>query len=204
LQQIIAPALDSLLVFGRKSGKIKSMFDIFQQSEPSPWVRRFAGLLPAGGEVLDLACGRGRHARYLAGLGYRVEAVDRDESQLSQLAGLAGVTVRQADLEGGGWPYFGRVFAGIVVTNYLWRPLMPNLMASLAEGGALIYETFMVGNERFGKPSNPEFLLRPGELLDLMHKRFTVVAFEQGEVVAPRPAVIQRICVCRKREVRLP
>jgi SAM-dependent methyltransferase len=180
------------------------MFDIFQQLEPSPWVRRFAPLITPGGEVLDLACGGGRHARYLAGLGYRVEAVDRDDSQLSPLAEVTGVTTRQADLEGGPWPYFGRAFAGIVVTNYLWRPLMPNLIASLGEGGTLIYETFMAGNERFGKPSNPEFLLRPGELLDLMHKRFTVVAFEQGEVESPRPAVIQRICVCRSREVRLP
>lgn len=180
------------------------MFDIFQQSEPSPWVRRFASLVPAGGEVLDLACGSGRHARYLAGSGYRVEAVDRDETRLSQLAGVSGVTARRADLEGGAWPYFGRQFDGIVVTNYLWRPLMPQLMACLAEGGTLIYETFMLGNERFGKPSNPEFLLRPGELLDLMHRRFTVVAFEQGEVEAPRPAVIQRICASRRREVRLP
>ncbi len=154
--------------------------------------------------MLDLACGAGRHARHLADLGYRVEAVDRNESQLSRLAGIPGITTRQADLEGGPWPYYGRQFEGIVVTNYLWRPLLPRLAACLAEGGALIYETFMLGNERFGKPSRPEFLLRPGELLDLMHKRFTIVAFEQGEVDDPWPAVIQRICACRRREVRLP
>ncbi len=171
---------------------------------PSPWVCRFAELIPAGGDVLDLACGAGRHARHLADLGYRVEAVDRDESQLSRLADVPRISTRQADLEGGPWPYFGRQFDGIVVANYLWRPLMPRIMAALAEGGTLIYETFMLGNERFGKPSNPQFLLRPGELLDLMHKRFTVVAFEQGEVDSPWPAVIQRICVCRRREVRLP
>lgn len=180
------------------------MFDIFQQLEPAPWVCRFAPLITAGGEVLDLACGGGRHARHLASLGYRVEAVDRDESQLSRFAGTSGVTTRLADLEGGPWPYFGRQFDGIVVTNYLWRPLMPQLMACLAEGGTLIYETFMAGNERFGKPSNPEFLLRPGELIDLVHKRFTIVAFEQGEVEHPWPAVVQRICACRRREVRLP
>lgn len=173
-------------------------------ADASPWVARFAPLIPAGGEVLDLACGAGRHARYLAELGYRVEAVDKDEALLATLAGVANVIARRADLEGGAWPYFGRHFDGIVVTNFLWRPLMPSLMACLAEGGVLIYETFMSGNERFGSPSSPEHLLRSGELLDMMHKRFTVVAFEQGEVEQPRPSVIQRICVCRKQEVTLP
>jgi hypothetical protein len=110
----------------------------------------------------------------------------------------------RSDLEGGPWPYFGRVFAGIVVTNYLWRPLMPQLIACLGEGGVLIYETFMAGNERFGKPSNPQFLLRPGELLDLTAKRFTVIAFEQGEVERPSPAMIQRIAVRRGRPAVLP
>ena len=171
---------------------------------PSPWVCRFAELIPAGGDVLDLACGSGRHARYLAERGFRVEAVDRDESQLSRIAGLPGIDTRAADLEGGTWPFFGRQFDGVVVTHYLWRPLMPSLMACLAEGGTLIYETFMLGNERFGKPANPQFLLRPGELLDLMHKRFTVVAFEQGEVDRPWPAVVQRFCACRRRQVSLP
>jgi SAM-dependent methyltransferase len=176
----------------------------FSDTPPSPWVRRFAPLIPPAGEVLDLACGPGRHARHLAGLGYRVEAVDRDEALLGGLSGVPGVGTRRADLEGGAWPYYGRQFEGIVVTNYLWRPLLPSLMASLAEGGVLIYETFMVGNERFGSPSNPQFLLRHGELLDLMHRRFTVVAFEQGEVAQPRPAVVQRICVSRGRDFRLP
>ncbi|HZV55266.1 MAG TPA: class I SAM-dependent methyltransferase [Rhodocyclaceae bacterium] len=176
----------------------------FPTVTPSPWVGRFAPLIPSGGEVLDLACGTGRHARLLAGLGYRIEAVDRDAELLAGLAGLPGINTRQADLEGGGWPYFSRHFEGIVVTNYLWRPLMPSLMASLAPGGVLIYETFMAGNEHFGSPSNPEYLLRNGELLDLMHKRFTVVAFEQGEVESPRPAVVQRICVCRGKVLRLP
>jgi SAM-dependent methyltransferase len=158
-------------------------------------VRRFAPLIPAGGEVLDLACGQGRHTRLLAEMGYRVEAVDRDAAALAALQTLPGVTTRQADLEAGPWPYSGRGFDGIVVTNYLWRPLLPLLLEALLEEGVLIYETFMSGNERFGKPGNPEFLLRPGELLDLaMQKRLTVIAFEQGEVASPRPAVIQRIC----------
>ncbi|MBU1235297.1 MAG: class I SAM-dependent methyltransferase [Gammaproteobacteria bacterium] len=180
------------------------MTDPITTLDPSPWVARFAGLIPPGGDVLDLACGSGRHARLLAGRGHRVEAVDRDAERLAELAGVAGVATRQADLEGGPWPYFGRGFEGIVVTNYLWRPLLPQLFACLNEGGMLIYETFMVGNERFGKPSRPEFLLRPGELLDLLHKRFTVVAFEQGEIDQPWPAMVQRIAVRRGAPTRLP
>lgn len=172
---------------------------------PSPWVRRFAPLIPAGGEVLDLACGSGRHARLLAEMGCRVEAVDRDAVALEALQTLPGVTTRQADLEAGPWPYSSRGFDGIVVTNYLWRPLLPLLLDALREEGVFIYETFMSGNERLGKPSNPEFLLRPGELLDMVTRRgFTVVAFEQGEVASPRPAVIQRICARRGRPLSPP
>ncbi|MDO8932587.1 MAG: methyltransferase domain-containing protein [Rhodocyclaceae bacterium] len=177
---------------------------LLSQDEVSGWVRRFSSLIPSSGTVLDLACGHGRHARFLAGLGHAVEAVDRDAAALDGLAGIAGIAVRQADLEGGPWPYFGHGFDGIVVTNYLHRPLMPNLLAALGEGGVLIYETFMVGNERFGKPENPAYLLRSGELLELVRKRFTVVAFEQGEVTGPRPAVVQRICVHRGGGFRLP
>ena len=176
----------------------------FQSDAPSPWVVRFAPLIAAGGRVLDLACGKGRHARHLAALGHAVEAVDRDEEALAGLADLAGVTTREADLEGGPWPYYGHAFDGIVVTNYLHRPLLPNLLAALGENGILIYETFMVGNERFGKPENPAYLLRSGELLEIVRKRFTVIAFEQGEVAGPRPAVVQRICVGRGRAFRLP
>ena len=170
---------------------------------PSPWVRRFASLIPPG-TVLDLACGRGRHARLLAEMGYRVEAVDADAESLNELTGIGGVVVRKADLENGPWPYFGRAFEGIVVANYLHRPLMPHLLGCLAEGGVLVYETFMVGNECFGKPTNPAHLLRSGELLDVIKNRLTVVAFEQGEVAQPRPAVVQRLCAKRGREIRLP
>lgn len=172
--------------------------------EPSAWVRRFAPLIPAGGSVLDLACGRGRHARYLAGLGYRVEAVDRDAEALAAMDGVPGVAIRQADLEGGAWPYFGRGFDGIVVTNYLWRPLMPQVLNALEEGAVLIYETFMAGNERFGRPAKPEFLLRPGELLDLVRRRMGIVAFEQGEVAEPAPAMVQRLCATRDLPGKLP
>jgi SAM-dependent methyltransferase len=170
----------------------------------SPWVARFAPLIPAGGEVLDLACGSGRHARLLASLGHRVEAVDRDADALAQLAGVEGVTTRQADLEGGPWPYYSRVFDGIVVSRYLWRPLMPQIFNCLGEGGVLIYETFMEGQQLFGKPENPAYLLRPGELLELVGKRFTVVAFEQGEIAGEKPQVLQRICVRRGRPGKLP
>ena len=141
--------------------------------------------------MLDLAAGSGRHTRLLLDMGFRVTAVDRDLSGLLELAG-SGCTVRELDLESGdGWALGGR-YDGIVVTNYLHRPLFPALAAALAPGGILIYETFAVGNERFGRPSNPDFLLRPGELLGAF-AGLTVIAFEQGEVSLPRPAVIQRI-----------
>ncbi len=172
--------------------------------EPSAWVRRFAPLIPAGGEVLDLACGRGRHSRYLAGRGHLVEAVDRDAEALAGLSAIPGVNTRQADIEGGPWPYHHRGFDGIVVTNFLFRPLLPHLIAALTENGVLIYETFMTGNELMGKPSSPAYLLRPGELLEIVRRRLTVVAFEQGEVTTPRPAVIQRLCASRTLNCRLP
>lgn len=157
-------------------------------SEPSGWVLRFAPLIPAGGIVLDVACGSGRHSRYLAGLGHRVIAVDRDPApDLSQT-----VEVVTADLEAGAWPFSGLVFSGIVVTNYLHRPLIPILLQSL--DGVLIYETFARGNERFGKPSNPHFLLEAGELLEFVRGKLKVLAYEDLIVEEPRPAAIQRIC----------
>lgn len=165
--------------------------------EPSAWVRRFAQLIAAGGTVLDLACGYGRHARFLEDSGWRVVAVDRDAQALAGLVGRAGIRVLQADIENGDWPCGAQRFAGIVVVNYLHRPLFLQLVDALDEGGVLIYETFMSGNERFGRPSNPEFLLRPDELLDVFGKQLRVVAFEQGEVAQPRPAMLQRLCAVR-------
>lgn len=170
-------------------------------STPSAWVCRFASLIPAGGEVLDLACGGGRHSRWLAAAGYRVEAVDRDAAMLVDLAALGGVRVRAADLEAGEWPYAGRTgrtFSGIVVSNYLFRPRWPALLAALADPGVLIYETFMAGNERYGRPSNPDFLLQPQELLDWARgNALSVVAFEEGYVDLPKPAMVQRLCAVR-------
>ena len=166
---------------------------------PSPWVRRFAALIPEG-EVLDLACGSGRHVRLLAALDHPVLAVDRDMQALAACE-APGVATAQHDLEGGAaWPFPGREFAGIVVTNYLHRPLFEHLFKALAPGGILIYETFAAGNGRFGKPSNPDFLLQPGELIE-QTKRFggslRIVAFEDGYLDQPKPAMVQRICVAR-------
>jgi len=138
-----------------------------------------------------VACGSCRHARFLAHLGYSVTAVDRESRS------IAGVRFVQADLEGGNpWPLPGERFQGIVVTNYLHRPLFPVLADALAPGGVLLYETFMLGNERYGKPSNPAFLLRPGELWQAF-AGLHIVAFEQGRAREPKPAVIQRLCAKR-------
>jgi SAM-dependent methyltransferase len=164
---------------------------------PSAWVCRWADRIPAGGPVLDLACGSGRHARWLAARGHPVAAVDRDAALLAHLSSTPGVTTRCADLESGPWPYAGQAFAGIVVVNYLHRPLFPYLLDALAPGGALIYETFAAGNERYGRPSNPDFLLQPGELLDAVRGALRVLAYEDRYVADPRPAMIQRICAVR-------
>jgi SAM-dependent methyltransferase len=161
---------------------------------PSVWIARWADRVPAGGRVLDLACGGGRHSRYFAARGHPVEAVDRDPSALARLEGGAGIVTRCADLEGGAWPYEGRGFAGIVVANYLHRPLFPHLLTTLAPGGVLIYETFAAGNERYGRPSNPDFLLQPGELIEVVRGRLRVIAYEDLTVTEPKPACVQRIC----------
>jgi SAM-dependent methyltransferase len=167
---------------------------------PSVWVVRWAEQLPPGGRVLDIASGSGRHARYLALRGHPVEAVDRDPAALSALARVAGVSTRCADLENAPWPYEGEFFAGVVAVNYLHRPLFPRLLAALAPGGVLIYETFATGNERYGRPSNPDFLLKPGELLDVVRGRLRVIAFEDLYMADPKPAMVQRICAIRPLE----
>ena len=167
---------------------------------PSEWVLRWAQLVERG-PVLDVACGAGRHATLFAERGFEVYALDRDDQVLP-----GSIHFVRADLEDGSpWPLHGRRFAAIVVTNYLHRPLFPRLIESLEPGAVLIYETFMLGNERYGRPSNPNFLLRPGELLEAF-ATLGVVAFEQGTVERPKKAVVQRICVIREPagSVRIP
>ncbi|MCH2218948.1 MAG: methyltransferase domain-containing protein [Dechloromonas sp.] len=165
---------------------------------PSSWVLRHGERIPAGGTVLDLACGSGRHARWLAAKGYAVHAVDRDAAAIAGLNGCAGVETSRLDLEGDAWPLSGRRYAGIVVTNYLWRARLNDLLAMLAPGGVLIYETFMLGNAAYGKPSNPDFLLRPGELREIAAAAgLREVAFEEGYVDSPKPAMRQAICAVR-------
>lgn len=143
--------------------------------------------------MLDLACGKGRHTRLFLERGNPVTAVDKDISHFGDIPDRTGLSAIEADLEAGPWPLQDRTFAGIVVTNYLHRPLMPHLIAALEPGGILIYETFAAGNEAFGRPSNPDYLLGPGELLDVF-SGFAVVAYEHGMVVRPNPAIIQHIC----------
>ena len=161
------------------------------QDAPARWVRRFAPLVRPGGRVLDLAAGSGRHTRLLLDMGFVVTAVDRD---IASLRGFAGgvCEVRAIDLETGAPWSLGGGYDGIVVTNYLHRPLLAPIAAALAADGVVIYETFAAGNERLGRPRNPDFLLRPGELLAAF-AGLTILAFEQGEVTRPRPAVIQRV-----------
>ena len=157
----------------------------------SAWIVTWAGLLPADATVLDIAAGKGRHSRYFAARGHRVTAIDRD---VSELAAADGIEVIAADLEDGSpWPLGDRRFGAVIVTNYLHRPLFPVLFEALQPGGILLYETFMVGNERFGKPSRPEFLLKDGELLDLVRGRFSVTAYEARMFSEPRMAIVQRI-----------
>lgn len=176
---------------------------------PSSWIVRFAPLIPPG-EVLDLACGGGRHSRLLAAMGRKVLAVDRDANALARISD-PNISTLQHDLEQeegeqAAWPFEPNRFAGIVVTNYLHRPLLPSILASLASNGVLLYETFATGNDQFGKPSNPAFLLKPGELLEVVRtytaSTIRIVAFEDGYADQPRPAMVQRICVIRvDREV---
>ena len=169
----------------------KSMRSPQSSTTPSDWVNRFLPLIKPGGLVLDLAAGSGRHVRLLRDCGFAVCAVDRDTTALLAFAGPR-CEVRRIDLETDNGSQLGDDYDGIIVINYLHRPLFPAIARALAPGGVLIYETFARGNERFGRPRNPDFLLRPGELLEAF-TTLTVVAFEQGEISVPRPAVIQHL-----------
>jgi SAM-dependent methyltransferase len=168
------------------------------QEEPSAWVARFAPMVPEGGTVLDVACGAGRHARMFRDRGHPVVVLDRDVVKVSDMAADPDVEIVARDLESGRpWPLEGRTFAGVVVVNYLHRPLFPALVRSVAPGGVLIYETFAAGNERFGRPRNPDFLLHREELLISVRPELQVIAFEDLEEQAPRHAVKQRVVALR-------
>ena len=158
---------------------------------PSPWIEKWAALVPPGATVLDLAAGSGRNALFFAARGHHVTAVDID---LSRLPPAENVERLEADLENGNpWPLAGRRFGAATVTKYLHRPLMPDLLQAVEPGGVLLYETFMEGNERLGKPSSPAFLLKDGELLDLVRGKFSVIAYEARLIGEPTMAMVQRI-----------
>ncbi|CAN7484719.1 class I SAM-dependent methyltransferase [Acidovorax sp. LjRoot129] len=160
----------------------------------SDWVRRWSHLIAPGSAVLDIACGAGRHLRWLHALGHEVVGVDRSAEALAACEGLGELVL--ADIENGPWPLAGREFGAVVVTNYLWRPLMPTVVGSLAPGGVLIYETFARGNETVGRPSRPEFLLAPGELLAAC-AGLRVVAYEDGFLQNP-DRFVQRVTAVRE------
>ncbi len=164
---------------------------------PSAWVQRWSHLVPPGGRVLDVACGQGRHAYWFYKRNHPLALVDRAQAAIESIAiPAASCEAVVADIESGPWPFAGREFDAVVVTNYLWRPLLPTLLASLAPGGVLIYETFAQGNETVGKPSRPDFLLRPGELLEVC-RDLRVVAFEDGYQEAPA-RFVQRVAAVRE------
>ncbi|MDF1794478.1 MAG: methyltransferase domain-containing protein [Thalassobaculaceae bacterium] len=166
--------------------------------EPAPWVARFAPMVPTGGTVLDVACGNGRHARMFRDRGHPVVVLDHDVVRVSDMASDQEVEIVARDLENGRpWPLEGRRFAGVVVVNYLYRPLFNALVKAVEPGGVLIYETFAVGNEKYGRPSNPDYLLHREELLIAVRPELQVIAFEDLEEHAPRPAVKQRLVAVR-------
>ena len=166
-------------------------------SEPSAWVQRWSHLVERDARVLDVACGSGRHLRWFAQRGCRVTGIDRDAAAL-EASRTSGAELIHADIENGPWPLAQRRFDAVVVTNYLWRALMPAIVASVDDGGVLIYETFALGNERYGKPSNPDFLLQPGELPRLV-QGLRVIAFEDG-FASPPARCLQRIVAVRESD----
>jgi len=169
-----------------------------QTLSPSSWVIQFVSRIQKGGEILDIACGRGRNTRFFLDHGHSVVAVDRNLERLGELCNHPKVSAMEVDLEGTQpWPFQKSRFAGIVVTNYLYRPLFPRFIESLDDNGVLIYETFAKGNERFGHPRNPDYLLEDGELLQRFGPSLYIISYEQLELGEPNPAVLQRIAAIK-------
>jgi SAM-dependent methyltransferase len=166
-------------------------------AEPSHWITRFAPVVRPGAAILDLACGGGRHVRWFLARGHPATAVDRDLRGLEDLRGQRRLELVEADLEGAPWPLPDRRFGAVIVTNYLWRRLFPPILDSIDEDGVLLYDTFARGNEAYGRPTNPDFLLEPGELIDVVRGHLQIVAYEHGHVAGPRPAIRQRLCAVR-------
>jgi len=167
-------------------------------SQASNWIARWASLIRPGGRVLDVACGHGRHSHWLAQMGFEVTALDRDAQALAATQAQWPANTRpgqlvQADIENADWPlpHLQGQWDAVIVTNYLWRPLWPTLLAALAPNGVYLHETFAHGNASVGKPSRPDFLLAPGELLQVCSS-LRVVAFEDGFATDPE-RFVQRI-----------
>ncbi|MDM0016388.1 class I SAM-dependent methyltransferase [Variovorax saccharolyticus] len=163
---------------------------------PSPWIVRWSHLPACGAPVLDVACGSGRHMRWFAGRGHPATGVDRSQEAVDAAASWGQAVL--ADIESGPWPFEGRQFGLVVVTNYLWRPRLPDIVQAVAPGGVLLYETFAAGNESVGKPSRPDFLLQPGELLAAC-AGLRVVAYEDGFLAEPE-RFVQRIAAVRPQD----
>ncbi|WP_432726231.1 class I SAM-dependent methyltransferase [Variovorax sp. W6] len=172
---------------------MKEIAPVHGLGAPSEWIVRWSHLLAPGAGVLDVACGGGRHMKWFAGRGHTVTGVDRSPEAV-EAAGAFGKVV-EADIESGPWPFPGQAFGAVIVTNYLWRPRMADIVGAVAPGGVLLYETFAAGNETVGKPSRPDFLLQPGELLAAC-AGLRVVAYEDGFIAQPE-RFVQRIAAIR-------
>lgn len=164
----------------------------------SPWIRKYSSLFPKEFPILDVACGKGRHSFHMQNLGYDVVAVDKDTTAINDCQPPSNIFVVEADLENHLWPFSRQVFSGVIVVNYLWRPLFQDIFSSLAPGGVLLYDTFAQGNENFGRPRNPDFLLAPDELKTLCTETFDIFDYFHGAITSPAPAVRQSIAAIKK------
>ena len=164
----------------------------------SPWIRKYSSLIPKERPILDVACGNGRHSFYMQNLGYEVVAVDKDLTAINANQFQSDISIIEADLERQLWPFSQQIFSGVIVVNYLWRPLFQSILDSVAPGGVLLYDTFGQGNEKFGRPRNPDFLLAPEELKNLCRNKFDIIDYFHGVTKSPAPAIRQSIAAIKK------